>query len=507
MGIVYRAVQVDLERPVALKLITPELAQDSSFRSRFERESRLAAAIEHPNIIPVYDAGEIGGHVFIAMRLVDGRDLRAILAEEGALDPGRASGLIAQVASALDAAHAGSLVHRDVKPGNILVERRDGVEVAYLTDFGLTKQMGSKTQLTQSGQFVGTVDYIAPEQARGAGIDARTDVYSLGAVLFEALTGEVPFPRDSSVNTLVAHLNDPPPSVTERSAGEVPEAFEHVVHKAMAKDPDRRFASAGDLGRAAIAASEGRKLPRSERSVARGAAAPAASSRMRRVLVGGLALLAVAAVAAGAALVATQSGGEGGASDQPGQAGDSSGGTPPPAGKPDSFYKITADSTGVQSLGEFQPGYQGLLVATKIFGKPNSKASTDDTNCRVQWRDPGVLILFVNLGGGNACTPQGSLVQYFALGGEGEDADRWQTADGLKIGDPLKDLHRIYPVAHPTSDLDTFELPFEEPGQRVWSLIESPSPYGEDVSLVYLAAIEASGVVTGFAGYVGNAGD
>src|ERR671934_63624 len=195
MGVVYRATQLRLGRTVALKLVTPTLARDESFRERFRREWMVAASIDHPNVIPVYEAGEEGDALFIAMRWVEGTDLRELI-DSGALDPARAIHLVAQVASALDAAHARDLIHRDVKPANVLVTAEDHV---YLTDFGLTKHASSISGLTRTGQWVGTVDYTAPEQIEGAPVTARTDVYSLGCVLFEALTGQTPYKRENDL--------------------------------------------------------------------------------------------------------------------------------------------------------------------------------------------------------------------------------------------------------------------------------------------------------------------
>ena len=185
MGVVYRATELSLGRPVALKLLTPDRARDQEFRERFQRESRMAAAIDHPNVIPVYAAGEYDGFLYLVMRYVGGTDLHKLLREEGALEAGRAAQLVAQVAAALDAAHAAGLVHRDVKPANVLLAD----EHAYLSDFGLTRLAGSDTQLTESGRWIGTVEYCSPEQLRGERTDARADVYSLGCVLFAALTG------------------------------------------------------------------------------------------------------------------------------------------------------------------------------------------------------------------------------------------------------------------------------------------------------------------------------
>src|SRR5881394_1093908 len=184
MGVVYRATQLALDRSVALKLITPEFANDPEFRNRFKRESKLAASIEHPNVIPVYEAGEQNGSLFLAMRYVEGTDLKSVLTREGRLEPLRTARFVAQIAAALDAAHAAGLVHRDVKPANVLVAG----EHAYLSDFGLTRLAGSDSGLTESGRWIGTVEYCSPEQLRGQRTDARADVYSLGCVLFAALT-------------------------------------------------------------------------------------------------------------------------------------------------------------------------------------------------------------------------------------------------------------------------------------------------------------------------------
>jgi YVTN family beta-propeller protein len=256
MGVVYRAAQVSLERPVALKVIDERLADRAGFRERFTRESRLAASLDHPNVIPVYGAGESDGVLYIAMRFVDGTDLRALLQAEGALEPARAAGVVAQIASALDAAHESGLVHRDVKPANILVAARGGGEHAYLTDFGLTKHSTSDSGLTATGEWVGTLDYVAPEQVRGEQLDGRADIYALGCVLYETLTGRVPFAREDELAKLWAHISDPPPSALELEP-EVPRALAATAQRCMHKEPDRRFATAGEMGRAALAAVPG----------------------------------------------------------------------------------------------------------------------------------------------------------------------------------------------------------------------------------------------------------
>lgn len=240
MGVVYRAIDLDLDRTVALKVIAPAFAAQPEFRSRFVAESKTTASIEHQHVIPVYYAGERDGVLFIVMRYVDGPDLHALVRACGPLHPRRAAHVVAQVAGALDAAHARRLVHRDVKPANILL---DGAQHAYLTDFGLTKRVGAS-----SPGWVGTPAYVAPEQIRGEDVDASADVYALGCVLVHALTGCPPYVCDCDAATLRAHLDAPPPS--ER----VPPAFAGVVERALAKDPRARFHTAGELGRAALLA-------------------------------------------------------------------------------------------------------------------------------------------------------------------------------------------------------------------------------------------------------------
>jgi serine/threonine protein kinase len=252
MSVVYVAEQMRLSRKVALKVLTTELAWDEQFRERFVRESHIAATIDHPNIIPIYDAGEADGLLYIAMRFVQGPDLREIL-KRGFLGVGRTIFLIEQLASALDAAHAHALVHRDVKPGNILLE--ENTDHAYLTDFGVAKQTTARG-LTSTGHFLGTVEYAAPEQIEGGPVDARTDVYALGCVLYECLTGSPPYEHGTEHAVLHAHLVDPPPSVT-RLRPELPQAFDGVIASAMAKAPDDRFNSCGELAHAARAAASG----------------------------------------------------------------------------------------------------------------------------------------------------------------------------------------------------------------------------------------------------------
>ncbi|MEH6375795.1 serine/threonine-protein kinase [Streptomyces sp. KLMMK] len=243
MAVVYRARDLRLGRIVALKLLAPELARNDTFRKRFAHESQVAAAIDHPHIVPVFEAGEADGRLYIAMRYVAGQDLRVLLDREGPLPPDTVCRIAGQVASALDAAHANDLVHRDVKPGNILVAEgtdADHPEHVYLTDFGLTKKSLSLTGYTRVGQFVGTLDYVAPEQIAGKPVDGRCDVYSLGCVVFEMLTGAPPFRREDDMALLWAHQYDAPPKLSERRPG-LPDAADDVLGKALAKTPDERY--------------------------------------------------------------------------------------------------------------------------------------------------------------------------------------------------------------------------------------------------------------------------
>jgi CHASE2 domain-containing sensor protein len=252
MGVVYRATQLALGREVAIKLIASERSDDPVFRERFTSESRIAASIEHANVIPVYEAGEDDGLLFIAMRLVEGLDLGQLLARLGPLSPERTARVTAQVAGALDAAHARGLVHRDVKPANVLVTA-DQPEHAYLTDFGVAKYAGALTRITRADQWVGTLDYLAPEQIRGEQLDARADIYALTGVLYHCLTGETPFQRDSEAAMMWAHVSAPPPGPS-RVRPDLPEELDEVIARGMAKNASDRYASAGDLARAAALA-------------------------------------------------------------------------------------------------------------------------------------------------------------------------------------------------------------------------------------------------------------
>lgn len=239
MGLLYEAEHVHLGRKVALKLLAPRLAADPGFRERFVRESQLLAAIEHPNIIPIYDAGQIDGVLYLAMRLVDGPDLGALIAREGPLEPYRALAILDQVGSALDAAHARELVHRDVKPANILIDEPSGR--VFLTDFGIAKNWRAEA-VTQTSLVVGTVDYAAPEQLQGEPATPASDVYALGGVLFEAFTGHRAYEKATEVAVIFAHALEPPPAASELRS-ELPPAIDRVIGTAMAKAPGDRYAT------------------------------------------------------------------------------------------------------------------------------------------------------------------------------------------------------------------------------------------------------------------------
>jgi CheY-like chemotaxis protein len=249
MGVVYRAEHLNLQRRAAIKIIAPDLAESEGFRERFTREARVAAALQHPNIVTVYDAGEVDGLLYLAMQFIRGEDLAAILRKDGRLRPYRAIDVCRQVASALDAAHAMGLIHRDVKPANVLIEGRN----AFLTDFGLTKRLeGTHAQLTRAGDVVGTIHYVAPEQIEGRKVSARSDVYSLGCLFYHCLAGQVPFALETDVAVIYAHLSEEPPKLSELRP-ELPEGLDAVMAKALDKSPDRRFPSCGDMISAARA--------------------------------------------------------------------------------------------------------------------------------------------------------------------------------------------------------------------------------------------------------------
>ena len=275
MSIVYLAEHVQLGRQVALKLLAPGLSADPEFRERFVHESRRAAEVDHPNVVPIFDAGEADGQLFIAMRYIEGCDLKTLIRRDGSLGVGRTLFILEQAADGLDAAHDRNLIHRDVKPGNILIAEPS--EQVYLTDFGVVKHTASKG-LTRTGFFIGTVDYAAPEQIEGLPVDARTDVYALGCVLYECLVGKAPFDRDAEINVMHAHLIDAPPLLTA-ARPDLPKALNRVLASALAKSKEDRYDTCGQLIEATRVAARQRSTTTVHRDAgAAGAEAPAAAS-------------------------------------------------------------------------------------------------------------------------------------------------------------------------------------------------------------------------------------
>jgi Protein kinase domain len=286
MGVVYRAYDLRLKRTVALKLMAPELALDQRFRERFSREAELAMSLEHPNVVPIHDAADIDGRLYLAMRHVEGGDLKSLLHREGPLDPARALAICRQAANALDAAHANGLVHRDVKPSNVLLGAGEHV---YLADFGLTRRLDEEGGPPGEGRSVGTPAYLAPEQLEGGPVDGRTDVYSLGCLLYECLTGEAPFAGGSRLAVAWAHLEEEPPSVSARRP-DLPEAIDAVIRKAMAKQPEDRYPTCSALVTAGEEALGFRRVP--------------LLRRPRGLLLVGVTLVAAIAAAVAAAVLA-----------------------------------------------------------------------------------------------------------------------------------------------------------------------------------------------------------
>jgi predicted Ser/Thr protein kinase len=349
MGTVYLATDTSRGGQVALKLLAPELARDERFRQRFVRESQLAASLDHPNIVPTIAAGERDGVLYLAMAYIEGTDLRELL-RTGRLEPERALDVIAQTADALDAAHAAGLVHRDVKPANILVATNSGDEHAYVCDFGLARHVSSVSSLTGERGFVGTIDYVPPEQIEGGPIDHRADVYALGCVLYECLAGARPFDRESELSVVFAHLNEPPPSLSDLRP-ELPETFDPVFRTALAKSPEERYTSCGELVEAARAALQGKTFARR-------------SSHRRRWALGVAAVVGAAAAAIGG-IVATRG---------------------------EAAHAITETSIGGAGLGLRQAGYE------QLFGAPWHKTLLENSgHTKVAFPKQKVAVYFKGL--------------------------------------------------------------------------------------------------------------
>src|SRR3954465_14146128 len=256
MAEVYLAHDNLLDRPVALKVLFPELSVDRSFVERFRREAQAAANLSHPNIVSVYDWGEEENTYFIVMEYVDGRPLSSLLKSEGTLLPDRAAGICAEVAGALEFAHRNGVIHRDVKPGNVLITADGTVKVA---DFGIARAANAEENLTQTGAVMGTATYFSPEQAQGTTVDARSDIYSLGVVLYELVTGRPPFSGDNPVTIAYKHVREDPVPPRQRNQA-VPAAFEAVIMQAMAKDPANRYSTADELRADLLRFRQGRQV-------------------------------------------------------------------------------------------------------------------------------------------------------------------------------------------------------------------------------------------------------
>jgi serine/threonine-protein kinase len=266
MGLVFRGKQPELARAVAVKVIAPGLAADGRYRERFQREARLAAAIDHPHVLPIYAAGDDRGRLYLVMRYVEGADLARRLRVDGPLSLDATAEIVRQVASALDAAHERGLVHRDVKPANILLlERSEGAPHCYLSDFGISRDIGASHDLTRTGALMGSFDYVAPEMAREGRAGAAADVYALGCVAFECLTGAPPFRCESDVSTLWAHVNTPPPALRDRLPA-APAELEAVLARALAKAPEDRWSSCGALADALATATPADPADQAERA-------------------------------------------------------------------------------------------------------------------------------------------------------------------------------------------------------------------------------------------------
>ncbi|WAC93563.1 serine/threonine-protein kinase [Mycobacterium sp. Aquia_213] len=342
MGEVWRAYDPEMNRVVALKVLVPSFANDQAFQERFRREARSAARLDEPHVVPIYDFGEVDGRLYVTMRLIRGRDLRDLL-NDGPLPPARAVGIIEQIASALHAAHEIGLVHRDVKPSNILVAEDD---FAYLIDFGIARAAG-ESSMTVTGATMGTAAYMSPERLNAGHADARADIYALACVLHEALTGQRPYPGESLEQQLVGHLTSPPPRPSALQPG-VPEAMDAVVATGMAKDPDQRYATAKDLAHAARAALT--------TSGPREAASPQTSADAgSKLVLTAVGLLAVAAVVVVIVIGTTSSSGGGVASSS--RVSPARGTGTAPAGNPVSrLLAMVPNSEGCVPVAPAHPG-------------------------------------------------------------------------------------------------------------------------------------------------------
>ena len=428
-GVVYRATHIHLDHVVALKLISSGRAGDENFRERFKSESRIAVSIRHPNVVAVHNAGEEDGLLFVTMDFIEGTDLRGLLTREGRLDPETAVTIVRQLAAALDAAHEKGLVHRDIKPGNVLIDERNGAQHVYLTDFGLSKQMDATSGVTASGAFVGTLDYVAPEQIRGDRLDARTDVYALGCVMFELLSGDVPFAsQQEKVAKIYAHLQEQPPELID-AAPEVPAALSEVVWRSMSKAPDDRHPSAGDFARAAAAALEGRQPSEPERNVGIGAAAPTQVFEM-----GTAAAAAAAAGGMGETAEASPPAPETVETPPPG-GGEDTVAVPPPAQRVPAAESdlVPEASTPGETVAVPAPGTPGL---DEVTPHPHSPAAGKRSGRTVLLAGIALLALaggaYAVLGAGDKAADDGSQGQASNGGGDGNAGGGGAGGGGLE---------------------------------------------------------------------------
>ena len=410
MGAVFLAEDTRRGGQVALKVLVRDLAQDERFRRRFLRESKLAASLDHPNVVPIVDAGEEDGVLYLAMELVEGLDLREILRRESRLDPERGIGLVAQVAEALDAAHAAGLVHRDVKPANILIREEVDGEHAYVCDFGLARHLSSASSLTTDRGLVGTIDYIPPEQIEGGAIDGRADVYSLACVLFECVAGSRPFDRESELSVVFAHLNEPPPRLSDHRP-ELPAAFDDVFATALAKSPGERYSTCGELVEAARAAVHGRTaLPRRR--------------RRRRVTLAVTAAVVAATVTSGVVLAT-----RGGSTSEPPAITQTSIAGAPLGLRVEGYTEILGRPDFRVDQGEQVPGFPSTEYPTLIFLDPKVAVYFPDG-----WQSKAKIITtwndeFETAAGVGPCS---TIDDMKAVYGDGVRPDHWGTI-GTKV--------------------------------------------------------------------------
>lgn len=556
MGVVYEALRDDGQR-VAVKVVAPEHRESAEFATRFAREARLALDLDHPHIVRLIESGvDADGQPFLAFAYIDGTDLHQRLRQQGRMSRRDTTRIVSQVAQALDAAHQLGLVHRDVKPANVLLNRSGA---AFLSDFGLTRPV-SGTQFTVSGAWVGTVDYAAPEQIQGHAVDARTDIYSLAAMAYQLLSGVVPFRRDSDMAKLWAHVNEPRPKLP--ADVEHHTLLDQAIARGMAQDPNSRYVSAGDFARALAAATDGQTARFQDRVVATGAAAPSGAATVRipveagdapsaaptvrisapgrrRWTVGaGIATLAVAGAVGAAVLYGggpARSGDAARATLSKPEASESratvtpattAASTPTLASTPTVAATATRSPTSTASakrrksraiasprrsddlplaldivgnvpsqVGSWSPFDDATMgAAQQAFGTDYVvDPESDSTACTVDWPALGISVTFVQFGIGDACGVDDGLAQTIRI--DGTVTDRWRTLSGLRPGMRETSIPKLYPKAR---KVDTGD----------WWLVTDKSPVGGGSYFAPIAAtVDANGRVSGFELWVGAGGD